>query len=208
MESLPIPVKNAMRKLGSDIRDARLRRRIPVAVMAQRAFISRTTLVKLEKGYPGVAIGTYAAVLFALGMLDRLRELAGASSDEIGLALDEERLPKRIEIRPRHKTTVRSEKAMDRTNLRLRGPRQRAPLDGALVAARPQQNRGSHLPIRRKLASESRTIRFGASSSDGCCPIPHGLREETVWGNRGLGSRPLGASPDDARRGRKREKSG
>ena len=52
MESLPIPVKNAMRKLGSDIRDSRLRRRIPVAVMAQRAFISRTTLVKLEKAIP------------------------------------------------------------------------------------------------------------------------------------------------------------
>jgi hypothetical protein len=101
MEALPIPVKNAMRKFGSDIRDARLRRRIPVAVMAQRAFISRTTLVKLEKGDPGVAMGTYAAVLFALGMLDKLRELAAAKSDEIGLALDEERLPKRIEIRSR-----------------------------------------------------------------------------------------------------------
>ena len=101
MDALPIPVKNAMRKLGSDIRDARLRRRIPVAVMAQRAFISRTTLVKLEKGDPGVAMGTYAAVLFALGMIDKLRELAAAKSDEIGLALDEERLPKRIEIRPR-----------------------------------------------------------------------------------------------------------
>jgi hypothetical protein len=69
--------------------------------MAQRAFISRTTLVKLEKGDPGVAMGTYAAVLFALGMIDKLRELATAKSDEIGLALDEERLPKRIEIRPR-----------------------------------------------------------------------------------------------------------
>ena len=103
MKSLPIPVKSALRKLGSDIRDARLRRRIPVAVIAQRAFISRTTLVKLEKGDPGVAIGTYAAVLFALGMIDKLRELASAKSDEVGLALEDERLPKRIEIRPRRK---------------------------------------------------------------------------------------------------------
>ena len=100
-QTLPIPVKSALRKLGSDIRDARLRRRIPSAVMAQRAFISRTTLVKVEKGDPGVGLGTYAAVLFALGMLDRLRELASAKTDEIGLALDEERLPKRIDIRPR-----------------------------------------------------------------------------------------------------------
>ena len=57
MDSLPIPVKNALRKLGSDIRDARRRRRIPAAVMADRAFISRTTLVKLEKGEPGVKGG-------------------------------------------------------------------------------------------------------------------------------------------------------
>jgi transcriptional regulator with XRE-family HTH domain len=106
MESLPIPVKSALRKLGSDIRDARLRRRIPVAVMAQRAFISRTTLVKLEKGDPGVAMGTYAAVLFALGMIDKLRELASAKSDEVGLALEDERLPKRIEIRPRRKIGI------------------------------------------------------------------------------------------------------
>ena len=99
MDSLPIPVNNALRKLGSDIRDARRRRRIPAAVMADRAFISRTTLVKLEKGDPGVAMGTYAAVLFVLGMIDRLRELAEARSDETGLALEEARLPKRISIR-------------------------------------------------------------------------------------------------------------
>ena len=101
MDALPIPVKSTLRKLGADIRDARLRRRIPVAVMAQRAFISRTTLVKAEKGDAGVAMGTYAAILFALGMIDKLRELASAKSDEVGLALEEERLPKRIEIRPR-----------------------------------------------------------------------------------------------------------
>ena len=103
MQILPIPVKSALRKLGSDIRDARLRRRIPAAVMAQRAFISRTTLLKVEKGGPGVALGTYAAVLFALGMLDRLRDLASAKTDEVGLALEEEHLPKRIDIRPRRK---------------------------------------------------------------------------------------------------------
>ena len=101
MDSLPIPVRNTLLKLGSDIRDARQRRRIPTAIMAERAFISRTTLVKVEKGDPGVAIGTYAVVLFVLGRIDRLRELAEARSDEIGLALEEERLPKRIEVRPR-----------------------------------------------------------------------------------------------------------
>ena len=101
MQTLPLPVKSSLRKLGSDIRDARLRRRIPAAIMAQRANISRTTLVKVEKGDAGVGIGTSAAVLFTLGMLERLRDLASSKNDEVGLALEEERLPKRIDIRPR-----------------------------------------------------------------------------------------------------------
>ena len=72
MHALPIPLKATLRRFGGDLRDARLRRRIPAAIMAQRAGISRTTLLKVEKGDPGVAAGTYAAVLFVLGMLDRL----------------------------------------------------------------------------------------------------------------------------------------
>jgi len=33
----PIPVRRAVRKLGQDIRDARLRRRIATEILAQRA---------------------------------------------------------------------------------------------------------------------------------------------------------------------------
>jgi len=93
---LPIPVKRALRKLGHDIRDARLRRRIPAAIAGQRASISRTTLVKIEKGDPGVAIGLYATVLFVMGMADRMGELADPKYDSVGLQLEEERLPQRI----------------------------------------------------------------------------------------------------------------
>ena len=74
LSPLSIPVTRALRKLGHDIRDARRRRRIPVAILAQRASISRTTLHKVEKGDAGVSLGTYATVLFSLGMIDRLSE--------------------------------------------------------------------------------------------------------------------------------------
>ncbi len=99
---IPIPVARALRKLGQDIRDARLRRRIPVAILAQRASISRMTLSKVEKGDPGVSLGTYAALLFALGMADRLSDLADPRHDQVGLELEEERLPERIRL-PRQK---------------------------------------------------------------------------------------------------------
>jgi len=94
--AIPIPVRRALHKLGQDIRDARLRRRIPAAVMAERASISRTTLNKLEKGEPGVSMGGYATALFVLGMTERLRDLADVKSDNVGLELEGERLPRRI----------------------------------------------------------------------------------------------------------------
>lgn len=94
--SLPIPVQRTLRKLGRDISDARKRRRVPTRVLAERASISRTTLLKLEKGDPGVSIGIFARVLFSLGMLDRLTDLADVLHDLSGIALDAERLPQRV----------------------------------------------------------------------------------------------------------------
>ncbi|MCZ7620181.1 MAG: helix-turn-helix domain-containing protein [Myxococcota bacterium] len=101
--AIPIPVSRALRKLGEDLKDARRRRRIPVALMAERASISRMTLSKIEKGDPGVSMGNYARVLFVLGLHERLLEIADVSSDAIGLALEDERLPQRIRISRRRR---------------------------------------------------------------------------------------------------------
>ena len=46
----PIPVKKALKKLGKDIKEARLRRRIPAALMAERVGISRVPLNLLKMG--------------------------------------------------------------------------------------------------------------------------------------------------------------
>ena len=94
--ALPAPAKRALSKLGTDIADARKRRRIPTATMSEMASISRMTLSKIEKGDPGVAAGSYATVLFILGLADRLADLADAKTDAVGLELDAERLPQRI----------------------------------------------------------------------------------------------------------------
>jgi transcriptional regulator with XRE-family HTH domain len=97
----PIPARRALRKLGQDIRDARRRRRLPSTLLAERASISRTTLHKIELGEPGVSMGNYAAVLFALGLISGLAELADVRHDPTGLALAEEQLPQRIRRDPR-----------------------------------------------------------------------------------------------------------
>lgn len=95
----PIPVQRAIRKLGQDIRDARRRRRLPTALVAERAGISRATLSKLEKGDPGVSIGIIGSVLMALDLLERLNDLADSQYDLLGRMLEEEQLPQRIRRR-------------------------------------------------------------------------------------------------------------
>lgn len=99
----PIPVQRAIRKLGQDIRDARRRRRLPTALVAERAGISRATLSKLEKGDPGVSIGIIGSVLMALDLLERLNDLADPQYDLLGRMLEEEQLPQRIRRRKAEK---------------------------------------------------------------------------------------------------------
>jgi transcriptional regulator with XRE-family HTH domain len=103
--TLPIPVTRALRKLGHDIKDARRRRRIPMAIAAQRASISKPTLIRVERGDPTVSIASYATVLFVLGMADRLADLADPKNDPVGLQLEEEHLPQRIRGAGKQKRT-------------------------------------------------------------------------------------------------------
>jgi transcriptional regulator with XRE-family HTH domain len=108
LHALPIPSRNALRKLGSDLRDARLRRRLSTTVAAERSFLNRKTLAKIEKGDAGASIGAYASLLFVLGMTDRLAELADARFDRVGLTLEEERLPKRVRVRKQERPGART----------------------------------------------------------------------------------------------------
>ena len=91
-------VKRGLRKLGSDIREARQRRRLTMAVVADRAFTSRASLQRVEAGDPGVSIGIYAAVLQALGLLEGLNQLADPTQDKVGQTLSSAELPKRVRM--------------------------------------------------------------------------------------------------------------
>ncbi len=68
-------------------------------VMAERAFITRKTLGRVERGDPGVSLGIYASVLFVLGMTDRVAGLVDPTTDRLGISLEDEQLPKRIRSR-------------------------------------------------------------------------------------------------------------
>ncbi|MDA0790819.1 MAG: helix-turn-helix transcriptional regulator [Proteobacteria bacterium] len=99
----PPAARRAIRKLGEDIRTARLRRNISMEIVASRAATSRSTLARIEKGDPAVSIGIVAAVLQALNLLEGLANLAEASKDSVGLELSKDSLRKRT-YSPRSKT--------------------------------------------------------------------------------------------------------
>lgn len=96
--AMPIPARRALRKLGSDLNEARRRRRLSMAMVAERADISRITLRKIERGDASVSMGGYAAVLCSLGLADALAEMADVSVDIVGQDLESDRLPKRIRL--------------------------------------------------------------------------------------------------------------
>ena len=94
--SIPLPAARTLRKLGRDLALARRKRGISTADMAERLFVSRDTLWRLERGDSTVALGTLATAVFILQLHDRLANLAAPATDALALSLDERRLPQRI----------------------------------------------------------------------------------------------------------------
>lgn len=82
-----------MAALGERLRLARLRRNLTSVLFAERMGVSRDTLYRLEKGDPGIALGTYLRALRVLG-LDLDIELI-ARDDALGRRLQDENLVRR-----------------------------------------------------------------------------------------------------------------
>ncbi|HEY3405389.1 MAG TPA: helix-turn-helix transcriptional regulator [Ohtaekwangia sp.] len=93
------PNQRILQKLGENIKLARLRRKLSSAMVAQRANISRPTVLAIETGSTGVSLGVLVQVLFILGLEKDLLKVA--SDDELGRKLQDadlavkERAPKR-----------------------------------------------------------------------------------------------------------------
>jgi transcriptional regulator with XRE-family HTH domain len=68
------------KQLGENIKLARLRRKLSVEQVSERAQISRSTLWSVENGTPTVAMGIYLKVLFVLGLE---KDLSNVAADDV-----------------------------------------------------------------------------------------------------------------------------
>ena len=90
----PFPqASRQLEALGDRLRTARLRRKLTGVVFAERMGVARDTLHRLEKGDPGISLGTYQRALRILG-LDQDLDLI-ARDDVLGRKLQDARLPAR-----------------------------------------------------------------------------------------------------------------
>jgi|SRR5215470_12860678 len=115
LATLPPEVRKALQRLGENLALSRQRRRETQQAWAQRLGVSIPTLIRLEKGDPGVAMGTYATALWLMGRANALPEVADPSLDRGALEMN---------IREAKKRSVRTRASIDR---RLSSPRAKSP---------------------------------------------------------------------------------
>lgn len=81
LSTLPPAVLAALQQLGQNLSIARRRRRESQRVWAQRLGVSIPTLIRMEKGDPGVGMGLYATALWMIGRIAALPQLADPQHD-------------------------------------------------------------------------------------------------------------------------------
>lgn len=87
LKAVPYPVERSLKKLGANLKTARLHRNLTIEEVAQKIGASRFVVAAAEKGKPSTGIAIYAALLWVYGLLDPLAQLADPSRDEVGAAL-------------------------------------------------------------------------------------------------------------------------
>ena len=90
-----------LQHFGENVKLARLRRKLSSEQVAERAGVSRATLVKMEQGHPGVGLGHVLNVLKVFNLETELLNVA--KDDVLGRKLQDLRLatPKRAPKRPK-----------------------------------------------------------------------------------------------------------
>ena len=83
----PYAVEQAIRRLGANLRTARLRRNLTIEEVAGTIGTGRRAISDAEQGKISTGIAVYAALLWAYDLLGPIELLADPARDQEGLAL-------------------------------------------------------------------------------------------------------------------------
>jgi transcriptional regulator with XRE-family HTH domain len=103
LEAPPYPVEQALKRLGENLRVARIRRNYTIRDVAEKIGTGPRAVRDAESGKTSTGIGVYAALLWAYDLLEPLQDLANPAKDEQGLTY----------VAAKEKTRARKSKGLD-----------------------------------------------------------------------------------------------
>jgi transcriptional regulator with XRE-family HTH domain len=83
----PYPVEQTLKRLGVNLRTARLRRNLTIGELAEKIGTGERAVADAEHGKASTGIAVYAAMLWALNLLDQMTAVAAPEQDEEGQTL-------------------------------------------------------------------------------------------------------------------------
>ncbi len=87
----PYPVEQAIKRLGVDLRTARLRRNLTIEDVAEKIGTGPRAVMDAEKGKISTGIAVYTALLWVYDMTGAMAKLADPALDKEGLMLSMKR---------------------------------------------------------------------------------------------------------------------
>lgn len=91
----PHSVEKALKGLGSNLRTARIRRKMTIENVAKRIGTGLRAVMEAEKGKSSTGIAVYLALLWVYGLLTSVEDLADPTKDKEGLARESAKSPAR-----------------------------------------------------------------------------------------------------------------
>ena len=83
----PYEVEDSLKRLGANLRTARLRRNLTIQSVADKIGTGPRPVSDAEKGKPSTGVAVYVALLWTYNLLSGLEEVADPALDDEGLAL-------------------------------------------------------------------------------------------------------------------------
>ncbi len=81
----PFEVEQELKRLGANLRTARLARQLTIEAAAQKIGVGYRAVASAEAGKSSTSVGVYLGLMWAYGLLPQVHELIDPARDEIAM---------------------------------------------------------------------------------------------------------------------------